>query len=180
MAYIEPDSPASRANLRRGARILTVDGTDVTYGSAAALNAAFFPAGTGETHTFEIRDLGASAPRTVTLTSAVITSDPVQNDQTIETSSGTVGYMLFNDHIATAERAIFDAVTEFEQAGIDDLVLDLRYNGGGYLAIASQMAYMIAGSSARGQTFEEIRFNDKHTTFNPVSGRALVADSLLR
>ena len=173
VAYIEPDSPASRANLRRGARILTVDGTDVTYGSAAALNAAFFPAGTGETHTFEIRDLGASAPRTVTLTSAVITSDPVQNDQTIETSSGTVGYMLFNDHIATAERAIFDAVTEFEQAGIDDLVLDLRYNGGGYLAIASQMAYMIAGSSARGQTFEEIRFNDKHTTFNPVSGRAL-------
>ena len=174
VAYIEPDSPASRANLSRGARILTVDGANVAYGSAAALNAAFFPAGTGETHTFEIRDLGASAQRTVRLTSAVITSDPVQNDQTIETSSGTVGYMLFNDHIATAERAIVDAVTEFEQAGIDDLVLDLRYNGGGYLAIASQMAYMIAGSSARGQTFEEIRFNDKHPTFNPVTGRALL------
>ncbi len=173
VAYVEPDSPASRANLSRGARILTVDGADVAYGSPAVLNAGLFPADTGETHEFEIQDPGASEPRRVTLTSAVITSDPVQSDMTIETSSGTVGYMLFNDHIATAERELVNAVTEFERAGIDDLVLDLRYNGGGYLAIASQMAYMIAGSSARGQTFEEIRFNDKHTTFNPVSGRAL-------
>ena len=173
VAYIEPDSPASRANLRRGARILTVDGADVAYGSAAVLNAGLFPADTGEAHEFEIQDPGASQPRKVTLASAVITSDPVQNDMTIETSSGTVGYMLFNDHIATAERELVNAMTEFERAGIDDLVLDLRYNGGGYLAIASQMAYMIAGPSARGQTFEELQFNDKHRTINPVTGRTL-------
>ncbi len=173
VAYIEPDSPASRANLRRGARILTVDGANVTYGRPAVLNAGLFPADTGETHEFEIQDPGASQPRKVTLTSAVVTSDPVQNHSTIETSSGTVGYMLFNDHIATAERELVDAVAEFEQAGIDDLVLDLRYNGGGYLAIASQMAYMVAGPSTSGQTFDELRFNDKHTTLNPVTGRSL-------
>ena len=173
IAYVEPDSPASRANLDRGARILTADGADVTYGSASTLNAAFFPDALGETHEFEVRDLGADAPRTVTLTSAIITSDPVQHDRTIETSSGAVGYMLFNDHIATAEKELLDAVAEFERAGVSDLVLDLRYNGGGYLAIASQMAYMIVGPSADGQTFDELRFNDKHRTLNPFTRNAL-------
>lgn len=173
VAYIEPDSPASRARLSRGARILTVDGANVTYGSAAVLNAAFFPADLGETHEFVIQDLGSGSRRTISLTSALITSDPVQNDDTIETSSGTVGYLLFNDHIATAERELVDAMTALEEAGVDDLVLDLRYNGGGYLAIASQVAYMIAGPSSAGQTFDELRFNDKHKVFNPVTGRTL-------
>ncbi|MCY3818466.1 MAG: S41 family peptidase [Gammaproteobacteria bacterium] len=173
VAYIEPDSPASRADLSRGARILRVDGADVAYGSAAVLNAAFFPAEPGETHEFVIQDLGSNARRTVSLTSALITSDPVQNDDTIETGSGTVGYMLFNDHIGTAERELVNAVTALREAGVEDLVLDLRYNGGGYLAIASQMAYMIAGPSARGRTFDELRFNDKHRVLNPVTGRAL-------
>ncbi|MDE0451649.1 MAG: S41 family peptidase [Gammaproteobacteria bacterium] len=173
VAYIEPNSPASRANIGRGARILTVDGSDVTYGSAAVLNAAFYPSRIGETHEFEVQDLGADASRTISLTSALITSDPVQNNNVIETGTGSVGYMSFNDHIATAERELVDAMTEFEQAGVDDLVLDLRYNGGGYVAIASQVAYMIAGPSSAGQTFDELRFNDKHRTFNPVTGRAL-------
>ena len=173
IAYVEPNSPASRANLGRGARLLAADGTSVAYGSAAALNAAFFPDDAGETHEFRIQDLGASEPRTVSLTSAIITSDPVQGNRVMETDSGPVGYMVFNDHIATAERELVDAMTEFEQAGIDDLVLDLRYNGGGYLAIASQLAYMIAGPSSAGRTFDELRFNDKHRTFNPVTGRAL-------
>ena len=173
IAYVEPNSPASRANLGRGARILAADGASVAYGSAAVLNAAFFPDAAGETHEFRIQDLGASEPRTVSLTSAIITSDPVQNTRVIETDSGPVGYMVFNDHIAPAERELVDAMTEFEQAGIGDLVLDLRYNGGGYLAIASQVAYMIAGPSSAGRTFDELRFNDKHRTFNPVTGRAL-------
>ncbi len=173
IAYVEPDSPASRAKLGRGARLLAADGTGVAYGRASILNAAFFPDDAGETHEFQIQDLGASEPRTVLLTSAIITSDPVQNNRVMETDSGPVGYMVFNDHIATAERELVDAMTEFEQADVDDLVLDLRYNGGGYLAIASQVAYMIAGPSAAGRTFDELRFNDKHRTFNPVTGRVL-------
>lgn len=173
IAYVEPNSPASRANLGRGARLLAADGSTVAYGSAAVLNAAFFPDDAGETHEFRIQDLGVSEPRTVSLTSAIITSDPVQHNRVIETDTGPVGYMAFNDHIATAERELFNAMTEFEQAGVTDLVLDLRYNGGGYLAIASQVAYMIAGPSSAGRTFDELRFNDKHRTFNPVTGRTL-------
>ena len=83
--------------------------------------------------------------------------------------------MLFNDHIATAEQALIAAINQLNTApGIDDLVLDMRYNGGGFLAIASQLAYMIAGDGpTAGQTFELQQFNDKHPVTNPVTRQPL-------
>jgi hypothetical protein len=52
-------------------------------------------------------------------------------------------------------------------------VLDVRYNGGGFLVIASQLAYMIAGPARATGTFEDIRFNAKHPSTNPVTGQPL-------
>ena len=93
----------------------------------------------------------------------------MQNVRTISTSSGLVGYMLFNDHIATAEAELVDAVSSLKAANITDLVLDIRYNGGGYIAIASELAFMIAGNSrTAGLAFERIVFNNKHAAFAPI------------
>jgi len=92
----------------------------------------------------------------------------------IPTLTGPVGYLLFNDHIATAEQALFDAIKQLRDAPILDLVLDLRYNGGGFLDIASELAYMIAGpAQTDGQPFETLQFNDKHPTTDPVTGQPL-------
>ena len=178
VAYVEPASPASQAGLARGARILEIDGADLVNGGTQAdvdtLNAGLFPAAEGESHEFVILDLGAEEPRTVTLRAIEVTSDPVQHVQVLDTDQGPVGYMLFNDFIATAERELIDAINELSAAGITDLVLDLRYNGGGYLDIASELGFMIAGpSAAQGRTFEVIEFNDKHQQFDPVTGRLL-------
>jgi hypothetical protein len=82
--------------------------------------------------------------------------------------------MLFNDHLATAEGELVAAFSQLQSAGVQDLVLDIRYNGGGYLDIASEVAYMIAGQGVTtGQTFELSQFNSKHTVTNPVTGEAL-------
>ncbi|MDZ7769431.1 MAG: S41 family peptidase [Woeseiaceae bacterium] len=75
--------------------------------------------------------------RDVTLVSEIITSVPVQNVDTVPTGSGgTVGYLLFNDHIATAEQGLIDAVTQLAGENITDLVIDVRYNGGGFLVMS--------------------------------------------
>jgi carboxyl-terminal processing protease len=137
------------------------------------LNAGLFPAASGETHTFTVRDL-AGFWHDVTMQSANVTSTPVQNVATIATSSGPVGYMLFNDHIATAESALIGAINTLKAANITDLVIDIRYNGGGYLAIASELAFMIAGGRTLGQTFEQVVFNRKHPAIDPVTGELLV------
>jgi len=134
-----------------------------------------YPESKGENHTFEVLDPGSSPSRIVSLTSANVTSTPVQNVGVIATLTGRVGYLLFNDHIATAEHALIDAINQLNVApGILDLVLDLRYNGGGFLGIASEISYMIAGPvSTAGQPFETLQFNDKHPITNPVTGQPL-------
>ncbi len=176
IAFVEPGAPAS-ANLARGMEIIEVDGVDVVNDGSQqdvdTINAALFPSDTGQTHNFKARKLDNSIIE-FSMTSAAITTLPVQNVTTIDTASGKVGYMLFNTHIQTAEEGLLDAMTQLANAGVQDLVLDLRYNGGGLLAIASQLAYMIAGSSStNGKTFDSLTFNNKHPSINPVTGQAL-------
>ena len=178
IAYVEPNVPAAtaNANLSRGVEIVTVDGFDLatvnTSAGVDALNAGMFPSTAGESHTFVVRELNGST-RSVTLQAAVITSTPVTS-RVLSTPSGPVGYMLFNDHIGTAEAGLYNHIISLRNAGITDLVLDIRYNGGGYLDIASELAYMIAGTvPTAGRTFERLQFSDKHPVTNPVTGSSI-------
>ena len=170
----EPGSPATAAdvNLVRGTRILTVDGIDIVNSNDSddgdKINAALSPS-VGDTHTFTVKDPGASSQeRSVTMTAREITLHPVQNVEVFTTSEGDrVGYMLFNRHIDTSAQPLIDAGNMFlEGDGIDDLVLDLRYNGGGFLYIAQIITSIIAGSAGEGKNFTKIEFNDKREADN--------------
>lgn len=178
VAYVEPDSPAESAGLARGDKILTVDGVDLVNANTQAdvdkLNAGISPATSGEDHEFLVENSSGSNRRFVTLRSADIASASVMNIRTIATATGTVGYMQFNDHLAGAEKGLYDAISTLKAANITDLVIDMRYNGGGYLDIASELAYMVAGSATTaGMTFEKTTFNDKYPNTNPVTGATL-------
>ena len=139
------------------------------------LNAGLFPSENGETHTFTVQDVGSTDQRDVVLSATEVVEDPVPYAQIINTATGRVGYMMFNTFgTFLAEDELVTAMTDFRNNNVTDLVVDLRYNGGGFLYIASQLAYMIAGNSATsGKTFETLRFNDKHPTINPVTGNTI-------
>ena len=163
IAYTNPNTPASAESISRGARIEAIDGEPVVDGDSAVLNAGLFPDEDDRTHTFTIRDRGAATTRDVTLTARQITLDPVQNVKTITTNTGLVGYFLFNDFIATAEGELYRAIRDLAAAGISDLVLDMRYNGGGFLDISGELGYQVAGPAAtNGRVFEILRFNRKN------------------
>jgi hypothetical protein len=178
--YTEPNSPASEvvaglANFVRGARILEVDGIDLVNATSQAdintLNNGLFPQTAGEMHRFVVQDPGES-PRTIMVTSANIAAKPVNRINTINTATGNVGYILLNTFSPFASEAdIAEAITALKNDGVTDLVLDLRYNGGGLLAVASQLGFMIAGDSrTNGKTFERLRFNDDAGNVNPATG----------
>lgn len=174
VAYTEPNTPATTAGLVRGDEVTMVDTAALVDGDKNVLNAGLFPAALGETHTFIIKKRVGGATPTISLTSAAITSNPVQNVGIIPGSSPPAGYILFNAHIATAEQKLIDAINTLKSAGAKDLVLDLRYNGGGYLILASELAYMIANPSrTSGKTFEKTIFNDKYTTNDPITSHPL-------
>ncbi|WP_332814158.1 S41 family peptidase [Ramlibacter sp.] len=74
-----------------------------------------------------------------------------------------VGYVLFNEHSRGAQDALITAFTSLRDAAVQDLVLDLRYNGGGFLYVAQAAAAMVAGPSIEGEVFESVRYNARRS-----------------
>jgi carboxyl-terminal processing protease len=164
VAVVEPGSPSANAGILRGDQLLTVDGADFVNGNDDAaitkINAGLFPETAGVTHILTF------SRNTSNFTAALIATDvlttPVQNTKTIDTVSGKVGYLTFNSHDSVSELQLINSINQLKTAGVTDLVLDLRYNGGGLLYVASELAYMIAGpASTTGKIFEQSQFNDK-------------------
>lgn len=177
IAYTEPNSPAANAGLLRGDKLLSVNGVDFVNDNTQAgvdlLNRALFPSATGQSFEF-VFESAAGARKTVTMTSANVASSPVQNVRVLDTFAGKVGYVQFNSHIALAQQQLINAVNQFADANINELVIDLRYNGGGLLALASQLGYMVTGPNIiQNGFFERTIFNDKHPNTNPVTGQPL-------
>ena len=163
VAIVEPGSPAAAAGLRRGDQLITIDGVDFVNGSDTAtvekINAALFPATPGASHSFTLRRGGETVA--VTMQAQEVTALSVKNTKVIDTPTGKVGYLSFENHNAVAERQLIDSIATLKAAGVNDLVVDLRYNGGGLLHVASELAYMIAGPATQGQVFERLQYNDK-------------------
>ena len=171
VAYLEDDSPAANAGLQRGDRVILVDGVSIdtnTESGIDTLNEALFGPTAGDTHTFKVIS-NDETEKTFSLVAGNITQTPVQNVDTITTEGGTkVGYMQFNSHISIAQPELISAVNKFKADNIDELVIDLRYNGGGLLALSSQLAYMIAGPANTSDYFYyQIIENDKQTESDP-------------
>ena len=176
VAYVHESTPADGV-FARGDKIIQVDGQDAVNGNSQAvvdaLNTGLFPDNASQSHTFVVQNT-AGAQRTVTITPAFIATDPVPDWTVFDTPTGGVGYILFTDHIATAEGWLYDAINDMAEADVSDLIIDMRYNGGGYLDIASELAYMVGNTTlTNGQTFEKLVFNAKYPSTNPVTGETI-------
>lgn len=173
----QPGSPAASAGFQRGDSIISVDGADFVNGDDVdTLNAGLFPENDGETHIIVVKDvLGVEQTRTVT--SAKVEVVPVKNAKVINHAGTKVGYMQFDTHIAKAQDGLIDAIKLFRDNNVSELVVDLRYNGGGLLALASQFAYMVAGDvNTQGAFFERTIRNDKYAAENPTPFYTRVID----
>jgi carboxyl-terminal processing protease len=181
--YTQAGTPASellggRPMLTRGTRILTVDGIDVVNGGLTQaqvdiVNNKLFPPAAGASNTFNVR-YPDNSERLITMISASVVEAPVNRQAVLSTPTGNVGYILLNTFSPfSSEKALVDSIAALKAQGVNDVVLDLRYNGGGLLAVASQLSYMIAGPSrTAGRFFERLQFNAAAGATNPVNGGA--------
>jgi carboxyl-terminal processing protease len=158
----EPKSPAGLAGLVRGDTIVSVNGVaaaDLITGDFAVLN----PAKTGDSITVVVDT--ATGRGTFVLTAAVYTLTPVPVAEVLSLPNGTkAGYVMLKDFITQAEQPLIDALAAFRAQGATELIVDLRYNGGGRISTATKLASLIAGAAHAGQTFAELHYNAAHTS----------------
>nr|WKN35038.1 S41 family peptidase [Tunicatimonas sp. TK19036] len=120
------------------------------------------------TNTFELIDDQGNII-TKTLTKGTIGINTVLHHQIFEVNGKKVGYLVFNSFLDTSIDELRPVFEEFKQANIQELILDLRYNGGGRVKVAEYLAANIVGSRATGRSFIEYMYNDdKAATKNEI------------
>ncbi|WP_348700184.1 S41 family peptidase [Duganella fentianensis] len=150
VSMVDAVSPAANAGVRRGDQLIMIDGEDfINRGDSAAVarfNAALTPSKADQPHTFTWWREGRLFE--TTMLPGAVNAEPVQAVQILDSAAGKTGYLHFTFHNGPAERQLYDAMSTFSKAGVRELVLDMRYNGGGLINLASELAYMIAGPQA--------------------------------
>ncbi|MDP3223744.1 MAG: PDZ domain-containing protein, partial [Rubrivivax sp.] len=124
--HVEPLSPAARAGVQRGDRVLTINGRPVSELIVAEDFAALTPAEVGNSLVLTLSRAGTE--RSVTLLAEVFTLRPV-SEATVTTTAGgrRIGYLAVKDMISQAEAPLETAFARFRAEAVQDLVLDLRY-----------------------------------------------------
>jgi carboxyl-terminal processing protease len=157
-----PGSPASEAQLARGDRIVAVDGRPIGELTASgAIDTVFGDATAGVTVSADVVTR-AGQPRRVTIQKRVVTIPPVSLTRVYQVNGRIVGYVFFRQFVRPSVAALDEAFAALRQAGATELVLDLRYNGGGLLDVAVHLASLIGDVTLRGQVFATLQHNDRN------------------
>jgi C-terminal processing protease CtpA/Prc len=159
VSYVYPNSPAGRAGLGRGLRISRINGQDV----GALLNSDKIVDALGEDKAgvqtqFSFLNAAGQAS-SVTLAKEAVAINSVIHRSVKEVAGKKVGYLVFTTFIDKSTAELDEAFAFFKTEGVSEVVLDLRYNGGGSLSVAQHLAGLIAPGKA-GQRFVELAYNN--------------------
>lgn len=153
---VYPNSSAAQAGLERGDMIMAVNGQRMTTQSTAynlAMNIWLSTA--GSTVKLTLYD-----GEEVSLTATHIYPTPVLAEEVFEVGGTRIGYLNYSGFDAAYDNDLLHALRDLKAQGISELILDLRYNGGGHVMSANMLSTVIAGSQADGQVFAYYRYND--------------------
>lgn len=160
VSWSHEGSPAGQANFVRGDELVAVNGqplqelTDQELG--AALNADVLE------HTLVSLQ---GVERTVELTKGDVNITSVKSTTILDRADGKVGYLMFTNFVDPADAELRTAFATFQEAGVERLVIDLRYNSGGLLRIAALLGSLIRSESADEALIVET-YNDRHPDEN--------------
>tara|TARA_B100000678_G_scaffold24912_2_gene18850 strand:+ start:412 stop:1803 length:1392 start_codon:yes stop_codon:yes gene_type:complete len=160
------NAPAFPKGIDRGTEILSVNGTStvdlLARGGAAAFSDALGPSDPGVTRTFSIRQPDG-ATSTVSVTKEEYALDPVSDRYgalVIDNDGTNVGYINLRTFIvADAGPQLRTAIDGFRQQGVNEVILDFRYNGGGLIDVADLLGDLL-GADKVGQVFSRTLFRD--------------------
>ena len=173
--YILPNSNASTKNLKRGDIFYAIDGTPLTLSNYRSLIGA--SSYTLNLATYDAQNETLTPNNTsVSLSKTNYSENPIYINQVINTGNNKVGYLMYNGFIgsATNDLALNNVFGEFKSEGVNELVLDLRYNPGGSVRSAIWLASMITGDYT-GETLIKRQWNSEiQQSFEEENPEALI------
>jgi hypothetical protein len=164
--YVEPKSPAALSGVVRGDRVMSINGVSAADIITSDDYTVLTPSSAGQTISLVLRNT-AGNDRTVVVTAAVFDLTPVSTAQVVTTAQGRkLGYLVMKDMISQAHAPLAQAFTDFRSQGVSDVVIDLRYNGGGLVTVGGTLASFVAGTRGAGQAYARLLYNDRHAASN--------------
>lgn len=154
---VYPTSPAAQQGIKRGTIITKVDGRKITKNNYENLYYALLSP-PSSVFTVELTDINEAV---TTVTSQAMYANPVIYKQVKEVNGHKIGYLVYSEFDAGFDEELFEAFKYFKNQRITDLVLDLRYNGGGHTISANLVATCIAGAASKGKIFTQFRYNEE-------------------
>lgn len=167
VVQVFPESPAAEIGLARGDRFVEINGRTVEDLAAnGLLGGAFGDAQEGVTvQVVYERPTGERVAGT--MVKRIITIPTVTSTQVYTLEDGRrVGYVFFRNFVQPSVAALDEAFTVLRDAQVSELVLDLRYNGGGLVSVAQHLASLIGGKRTEGQLLAEYFHNDRNSFRN--------------
>jgi carboxyl-terminal processing protease len=171
IAYVFDNGSAALNGLRRGDKIVTIEGTTVAEwlsrldAGTATNDDIYGPNQAGVMRRFVWRKPNNTELTANFIKSAVKTNTVLHRSVAVQ-GNKRIGYLVFNSFIELSETELEQAFAFFVAQGVNELVLDVRYNGGGLIRVANQLSTQIAQNAVRNQIFLKYQYNDKNSAKN--------------
>lgn len=162
--YVVPGSPAETSGIRRGDILIGVNGIDITNSNYTQLASDQFKVTVAQNVSLA-SGFTYNGTKEYSVTSTVLEENPVAFTKVIEAGTHKIGYLVYNGFRSNYNDELNAAFGAMKAAGVTDLVLDLRYNGGGSVETAVALGQMVTGQFT-GSPYVIMDFNDKHNKYD--------------
>jgi len=170
--YVIPGSPADKLGIKRGVLFSEINGTAMSSENYETLLDPYF---NGESFQITLATIENEVVKTgskVNLTVTRVDEPSVYYHTIFTTNSGKkVGYIFYNRFLNEKADELFNVFNEFKSSGVNELILDLRYNLGGGIAVSGVLAALIKQNYNKNQIFVNYNYNQLLNTLIPLDDR---------
>ncbi|MCQ2167730.1 MAG: S41 family peptidase [Bacteroidales bacterium] len=162
--YVYADSPAAKAGLERGDAIVKVNNKQMTTSNYVDIYNSYLSG--GSPCDFEVQKHGHSQLTKISMSPVEMYENPVLMHKVFDVAGKKVGYLAYTSFTLDSIEDLKAVASDFKSQGVTELILDLRYNGGGYVITEMALAAMLApegiigdASGKGGEVYEKSVYN---------------------